>query len=432
VPRRSGLILSAIFMAALVARLSWTLWTAPVPPLLSDPEYYHATALSLARGEGYSVVFDAESGFAPGGDATAFWPPGYSVFLGSMHWVFGESLAVARLANAVVGALAVIPVYFIGRRLFGDFVGLVGAAIAAPLPSLVFWTPVLFADTLFTLLFASALAFVLYGLRSDGTFNPAAIVAAGVLVAMATLIRGQALILITLAPVWWVLEGSRVRGALRWAAVALAPTLVVLGAWTVRNVVAIESPIVLSANFGYNLRVGHAPYSTGRYILPHDLWSAPPGTTFQEREMSFNDRGTRRAIDYALGNPKSELELTGRKIVGLWRPDSDVLSWVSTFGETPLPARAWEPLRLLLDSSYLAVLALAGAWVVRFGARQPRPAWVAVSLVALWTAVHVVFFGEPRYHLPLLVVLVPTAAAFLAEVTRYALRGRRGLHDGRP
>ena len=36
-------------LLAFAARLAWTLWTAPVPPHLSDPEYYNATALSLAR-----------------------------------------------------------------------------------------------------------------------------------------------------------------------------------------------------------------------------------------------------------------------------------------------------------------------------------------------------------------------------------------------
>lgn len=73
-----AVVLGSIVLLAFAARLAWTLWTGPVPPHLSDPEYYNATALSLARHLRYAVLFDRERGFLPNGAPTAFWPPGYS------------------------------------------------------------------------------------------------------------------------------------------------------------------------------------------------------------------------------------------------------------------------------------------------------------------------------------------------------------------
>ena len=245
--------------------------------------------------------------------------------------IFGEGLGTARTANVFIGALTILPVYFIGRRLFGPTAGMVGAAIAAVLPSLVFWTPVLLSDTFFTFLFASTVAVLLYALHSNRTLRLVPVVVAGLLVGAAALVRGQALVLPLAAVLWWLLAGVRPRTALLSGLAMLAAAAVVLAPWSLRNARVMDSPMLLSANFGYNLRIGHADYSTGRYILPRDLWDAQPGITFQERESVFNDLGLRRAVSYAVHNPVREMSLSVRKVVWLWRPDSDAIAWAIEF-----------------------------------------------------------------------------------------------------
>lgn len=408
-PSRSVVILGVVFMFALIVRVAWTVWTAPVPPFLSDAGYYNATALSISRGDGYSVVFSGTLGWLPGGDASAFWPPGYSAFLAVGYLAFGEHLAVARAANVLIGSFTVVPVYFIGRRLLDEKSALVGALLTASLPSLVFWTPVLLSDTLFTFLFAASIAFFLHGWGSDERFHPRPIVLAAAITGIACFVRGQGVMLIPIVAMWWMMVSQRRRESVGWGAIALVIALVIIAPWSVRNDRALGSPIVLSTNLGYNLRIGHASYTTGRYIVPQDLWDADPGISFQQREIVFNDLGTRRGIRYAATHPRDELGLSLRKVEWLWRPDSDVLTHVSSYGITPLPTRAWEPLRLTLDATYLLFLALAGLGLFRLG-RSSQALPFIVLLVAGWTGVHVAFFGEPRYHLPLLAVLAPFAA----------------------
>ena len=41
-----------------------------------------------------------------------------------------------------------------------------------------------------------------------------------------------------------------------------------------------------------------------------------------------------------------------------------------------------------------------------------------MTLAALWTSVHVVFFGEPRYHMPLIAIGCPTIGAVIVWMLR--------------
>ena len=417
------LALAAIVTLALAVRLAWAHWTSPTPPGFSDAEYYNAAAMSIARGQGYSVAFDPELGFLSGGDATGFWPPGFSAVLGVAYWLFGESIIVARTVNVVSGALTVIPIYFVGRRLFGEAAGLTGALISAVLPSLVFWTPVLLSETMFTLVFASALALLLHSLNEDRALRPLPLAAAGLLIGLAALFRGQALMLLPMAVVWAAFSGMRPRPILTSLILLCGVVALVVTPWTVRNLAQMDSPIALSANFGYNLRIGHAPYSTGRYIVPQDLWDAKPGITFQEREILFNDLGRERASEYALEHPLDELVLAADKIEWLWRPDSDVLDWVTSFGQRPLSDGAREPLRLLLDVSYLTVMAAAAGGLLLLPGPHGTRMFVLI-FVALWTLFHVVFFGEPRFHIPMLAIIIPAAAVLPVTVAERMKRWR--------
>jgi 4-amino-4-deoxy-L-arabinose transferase-like glycosyltransferase len=409
-PRLGGDAALLIFLAllGLGLRLGWSAWAAPEPAPFSGAEYYHAAARSLSAGDGYAVLFTPE-GFRPGGQATAFYPPGYSAFLAPFYLFLGDSVAVGRLANAIAGALLVFPVYGVGRLLAGAGAARLAAGGVAVLPSLLLWTPVLLSETLFTLLFASALWAALEAAGKDGRALLLLAGGFGLLTGLAALVRGPAIVLLPIGIVWWLAAAPGKRAAPAAGAVALAAAFVVLLPWAVRNAIVLDSPVLLSTNLGYNLRVGHAPYATGRYVTRADLW-AEPARDFRELELLFNRTGARRALLYAVDNRGRELELAVRKVAGLWRSDSHGLDWVESFGRTPLPAGVRPALSLVVDMSYYLTLALAAAGALALRGRAPCCGFVAAVLIA-WTGLHILFFGEPRYHLPLLALLLPLAAA---------------------
>ena len=402
--RRALLLIVAL---AFALRLACTLVFEPLPPVFSDAEYYDAAARSLANGRGYSVTL-TDAGFLPDGYPTAFFPPGYSLYLAGFYKLFGAGVDVARVANLLAGVLTVPVVYLIGARLMGPREGLAGALLAAVFPSLIFWTPVLLSETFFTLVFAVALLLVVDAMRGGGRLVVAEAALAGAMIGLAALVRGQALVLLPVAVLWWWLAGAAPRPRLAAGALATAAVLLVLTPWTLRNLSKFDEPILLSSNFGYNLRIGHAPYSNGRFVDPVDLYEmVDPG---EHLELTLNSEGTRLALDYVRDNPARELELSAGKVRWLWSPDTDVVLWLESFGRTAMEEPARPLVRWGVRLGHWAALVLLLPAVLALGWKH-RAVTLAGLLALGWTAVHIVFFGEPRYHLPLLPLLLPLSGA---------------------
>ena len=68
--------------------------------------------------------------------------------------------------------------------------------------------------------------------------------------------------------------GPRRSWAWRWA---------VIVPWTIRNVVQMDSPVLLSANFGDNFAVGNNPEATGGYGLPDTAGASIPASVPSSR-----------------------------------------------------------------------------------------------------------------------------------------------------
>jgi hypothetical protein len=432
-------LLTAIVVLALALRVVWLSVTDTVPPALTDPQYYSATAQNIAEGRGYSVAVD-ERGFvaAPAGEPTAFWSPGYAFALAPLYWLTDSDERAGKALNAVAGALTVLPIFYIGRRLdpsegdtdvrsrsAGERVGLLAALLFALSPSLVFWTSSLFSETLFTFFVASTLAVAIW---AGERRSMSAYFATGLLLAATALVRSQGLVLAApvlvalIAPV--VADGRAAAAGLRagaWSllAVSVRPALamiagiaLLLAPWTARNQIAMGRPYLINDNMGYNLRLAHAPYARGTSVPPQDLWDERPGISFKEREIFFDDEGRKRALSYIRHHPGREVELAALRIGWLLRSDAEVsIRFAESLGVTRLDFDR-DAMVLLGDLYWYPLLALAATSL--FVAGRRNPVFVVLwSTVGAWLALHLVFAGEPRYHVPLMPVLAVLAAASL-------------------
>lgn len=438
--KRSYVALAAIVLLALALRFAWLARTDTVPPPLSDPQYYSATAQNLAEGRGYSVAVDARGFVAgPSGESTAFWPPGYPFALAPLYKLTDSDDRAAKALNAIAGALTVLPIFYVGRRMSrrvradapNDGVALGAALLFAVAPASIFWTATLFSETLFTFGVASTLAVALWA-GARGSIG--AYFAAGIVLAATAFVRSQGLVLIVpvlvlLAPavsdeVGAALQAGRlrsisVRAAVRVLVPVLAGIALLVVPWAARNEIAMGRPYVINDNLGYNLRVANAPYARGATLAPQDLWDARPGISFHERELFFDDEGRSRAIAYAREHPGRELQLAVLRVGWLMRSDAEpAVRWSESLGATPI-GRGHDAFVLAGDVYWYGLLALAAASL--FMARRDR-LWLALwSTVGVWIALHLVFAGEPRYHVPLVPVLALLAAATIVEArTRLA------------
>lgn len=189
--------------------------------------------------------------------------------------------------------------------------------------------------------------------------------------------------------------------------------------WAARNEAAMGRPYLINDNLAYNLRIAHAPNSTGTSVPPQDLWDERPGISFKERELFFDEAGGKRALAYARAHPKRELELAVYRVGYLVRSDSADAIWES-LRVRPNGGRA--SLYLLLgDLFYYPLVALAALSVLLL---KPSRLCVALwSSILVWIGLHLVFAGEPRYHVPLMPVAAVLAAGAVGSfISRISAR----------
>ena len=93
----------------------------------------------------------------PGAASPYDWSPGAPLFYAAVYYATGGvHPGAVRLVVALLGALTIVLVYLIGRRLAGPLAGLAGAALFAIYPVTIFFTGKLMSEPLATLTLAGA------------------------------------------------------------------------------------------------------------------------------------------------------------------------------------------------------------------------------------------------------------------------------------
>jgi hypothetical protein len=442
-PRQGALV---VFVVALAARLAVVAWARGRFPAVDDGTYYDVLARRLASGAGYTWLW-------PDGAVTyvAHYPVGYPAMVALAYRLLGAAPASAMIANALVGSLGAVAVFDFLERWRRERAADRGAwrplaaGIAVALhPALLPYTAAIMTEgvTASLLLIAAGCAS-----RARGAPRPAGwIVAAGVVMGAATLVRPQSLVL---APVLGLLAASPVEGTLR-ARLARAGAIsaIALGCvvpWTTRNCERMHRCALVSVNGGWNLLIG-AQTRTGSY----ETLEVPPEcrTVWDEaaKDMCF-ERAARAAIADA---PLAWIARAPAKLA--WTFDYfGAAPWylhdsnAQVFDQdAKVRLGAFETIvsgLLLLGALVVCglwpgpratprkVLALAGAvgagvtlhaWIAYVAliacvASVGRRAWADGPLLLPWTAatiaataaVHAVFFGAGRYGL----VVAPLVAA---------------------
>ena len=200
--------LLAIVAAGVAIRVVYTLAEAPWPPPgLDDEFYFSALPKLLADGHGFiapfKFVFDHVS------VATAEHPPLYSVLLAGPALLGLDSPDSQRLAGSLFGAVTIVALGLLGRRLAGDRAGLLAAGLGAVYPSLIAADGALMSETLYGALIALSLL-AAYRLLDAPSAGRAVVL--GAVSALAALTRGEALLLLPLVliPVVWRAAWRRV------------------------------------------------------------------------------------------------------------------------------------------------------------------------------------------------------------------------------
>lgn len=404
--RRHLPALGLILLAAFALRLAWMLAVHPDPVAgwyggdetvrrFDDTVWYRGAAHYLLRGEGYLNPFT--------GTPTAAWPPGYPAFLAAIFKLFGEGATQTYAANIALALITIVIVYAIAQQLFERRTAIVAAALIAVWPGQIYFTSLTLSEPLFTALLTLGVLLTLLVPRARRA-RGAVVLLLGVVMGAAVLTRGQAALLLPLALAYWRFEGLRWQAVLGWGILAAFVAGVMLAPWVARNQRELGSPVIIATNLGPNLWIGHHEGATGRMTtnLPEPPQPSRAGRTQGEFEVAADRLALRKGLSYMLTHPADEVRLSATKIRAMYESDATALDWNSGYTDGYYASEGVEhALRRLANGFWFAALAFAAAGLLASRQRLRGPAGYLGLFVVCWTLTHLLFFGDSRFHYPI-------------------------------
>jgi hypothetical protein len=402
-------------------------WDGRAP--VYDAKAYARIAANLDEGRGFTVGPSAtqpSSNYSPG---LPLLVAGAYKATGGVHERF------ARILLALVGSLAVLFTYLIGRRLSRSMLqphsgvenassvvtGLIGAAAVAIYPALLEYQGMLMSEPLAaTLLSAAVLAMLWANEPSEDRPRPRQCppvrwLVPGLLLGATAMVRPEYLGVAVLLALVVVARGLRGdwRRSLAQAAILLAGVVVTLAPWTIRNAVALDRFVPISTGGGQVLFAGTYlpsdgnPERVGAEVVARHPGLFAPGEAQRlrleqilarlaaeryprlETEPALSRMGREQLWDDISEEPLEYAGFLATKVGRIWahgprdvmrQPVWEALHWaLVAFGLLGLTVLAWRRRweALLLATIFVSITALSALLVA-----SPRRVLVMVPLVA--------------------------------------------------
>lgn len=333
----------------------------------------------------------------------AFYSPGYPMALSAWFRLTGAAIGAALLFNLVLGVLTTLLVHRVTRVATGSApAALLAAAGYAVLVPAVAGAALLQRETLsapLLLLFALAVIALPHARR------PRLIAAAAGLAYGAGVLAGASVILTALAAA----------AALLWRRESMAETIVaglafltaaalVLLPWLVHVDHVLGRP-VLTTNAGFNLYIGNNPAANGWFVSIADTPVGPAWHAMRATlgELGATDRLGALARTYILDHPATVALLGLKKLALFWLPDAPALH----------RGFAIAALRWVAIAEHLAIVGGALAATVAWRRRSVGER-LLILIIALFWAIHAAAYIIPRYHDPVMPLVLVLAAGIVA------------------
>jgi len=416
---QSWYFLPVCLAIAFAVRVAWILFIDTQP--LDDCGWYYQRAVDLAAGRGYVVD----------GQATAYWPVGYPAFLGLIFAVFGPSLFAAKIANVILQIGILLFTYQLGKRLFhSEITGTAALVILAFYPNHIAYSSLLVSEILFLfLLMLAVLLFIMMG------HKPLPAAASGIVIGLACLVRPQAIfipaIFFAVSVVGQIRRQTLGRHLRQFLIVhaALAATLV---PWTLRNYNVFGHFVFVSTNGGINLLIGNNPYATGTYI-----WMPQPASMLEDAVGEY-DRGARArklAAGYIRKHPGRTIRLWRRKLWFLYRYDHNGIvaneKWFLAAAPDSKTTGFLRSFKTVAQIYYEFIGTAFLVSIVVLTVRQVRKrAPPALPMLGLWivvyfTLIYLVFWGNDRFHFPMMPWIIMYAGALVHVLVKPVLKDQQ-------
>jgi 4-amino-4-deoxy-L-arabinose transferase-like glycosyltransferase len=399
-------LLGLITAVGLVARVAYILLIARHITVQGDALTFHLLANYLADGKGF--IGPQTYAFQGIVQPTAEHPPLYPLLLSVVSWLGGTGTTVQRLATALMGTGTVFAVGVLGRRVAGERVGLVAAAVAALYPVLIVTDGVLESESLYGLLIALTLLSA-YWLYDRPSLRRAALL--GALTALCALTRAEAslLLVILVLPLAWRAGGRALRG--RRLAAATVAFFLVLSPWLIRTWIVFDQPVWISTNSGSLIAGSNCgPVYHGDLL---GLWRFQCLKPVKGSEAHKAAVWRKQGIDYARAHAGRVPIVVAARVGRIWdlyRPNQNA-AYESFEGRDVRTSQ-------IGTAVYYGLLAfaIAGAVLLR---RRRAPLWILLSMPVLVTVSGALGYGITRLRMAAEISIVVLAAVAIVALLEW-------------
>ena len=279
---------------------------------LNEPSHI---AWAIVSGFGYSAPWP-NTPIA----ATAQQPPAFPILLASIFKMAGAyslpSLWIAVSLNALFSALTAVMILRLGRRDFGDWVGIVAAWVWALWLYEVIVSIRLWESGVTALLLVLALWWLPGLVESAG---PGRWCWFGLLGGIAAQTNTTMLAIFPCFYAWlWLRAGKRGHTSRRWLYISVSIFALTLVPWTIRNYRAFGRLMPLRDNFGLELWIGNRIGADEAHQYPSAFPLIDPTEYNQLGELRFMELKQRQASEFIRQHPAEFLRLSGRRIARFW------------------------------------------------------------------------------------------------------------------
>jgi len=414
--RMDTLAVVFIFLAAIIIRIiylyqisSGILFTPTEATL--DEFHYHTWAKEIAFKD--FIGKDAFWGF-----------PLYPYLLGSVYFLFGDNVFIARLIQFFIGSASCVLIFLIGRKCFGRSIGVLAGALFAFYNTAIYHDGMIVSSALG--IFLNLLVILSVLLFIDKPSYPKA-VAAGILFGLSGLTSPVVFMFLPFVLIFYIKDIKK-------SVLMLALCLLVISPVTVRNYVLEKDIIPITAHGGITFYAGNNEDSDGTYKLPRSL-GADVSTTRMYSKMIAEDKlgrklkpsevsgfWFRQGVNYITGHPSEYLKLLFKKFELFWNyyDNSDIFD-MYVFAEQFAPVLTLPLVNFALISG-LAMLGIMLSFIFTEKRARLLDIYVIVYILSL-----LMYFVNPRYRLNVVPVLVIFAAYAVFVMYGFFIKNKRAL-----
>jgi len=386
------LFLLILFLLASFLRILYAFYLKGDIPV-SDAAGYDVLGLNILKYGQYA--------FQPG-IPTAHRTPVYPLFLSGVYFLFGHSYLAVRIMQSIIGGLTCIVIYFIGKKTVNKNVGFIAATVSMFYPFFIYYTGYLLVETLFTFLLAVAVYWLITSIEKPDWKN---LSLSGVFMGLAALCKPTAFAFIPFSVLgFFVILGIRKISTYRNIGIFLLFFITTLSPWLIRNYIVFRRFIPASTHLGTTLLNGTLLFDAEhQWRTEQEKQTNPILLKGKElNEIEQNDYFTNEALRFIRNNPKYMMKLALRKFLKFWRlyPHTESI-YTYKYSKTLLV------LVSLLSYGILLLFSIVG---IIFSIRKWRQFAFFYGLIVSFTIIHLFFWSQIRYRLPIMPYMIVFAA----------------------